>query len=53
MKLYKARELAEILKVNPQTIYRLAKRGEIETYRIGRAVRFLMPTKYESEDKAK
>lgn len=52
-KLYKAKELAEILKVNPQTIYRLAERGEIESYRIGRTVRFVMPTKKESEDKTK
>ena len=28
-KLYKATELADILRVDPQTIYRLAKRGEI------------------------
>ena len=44
-KLYKATELADILRVHPQTIYRLAERGEIESYRIGKSVRFLMPEK--------
>lgn len=43
-KLYTAKELADILKVNPQTIYRLAERGEIESYKIGKSVRFPMPT---------
>ena len=43
-KLYTAKELAEILKINPQTIYRLAERGEIESYKIGKSVRFRMPT---------
>ena len=51
-KLYKATELAELLKVNPQTIYRLADRGEIESYKIGKSVRFLMPN-MESEEQAK
>lgn len=48
-RLYTARELAEIMQVHPQTIYRAAERGEIESYRIGRSVRFVNPT--ESEDK--
>ena len=51
-KLYKATELAEILKVHPQTIYRLAQRGEIESYKVGKSVRFLMPKK-ESEVRTK
>lgn len=42
-KLYKASELAEILNVHPKTIYRAAERGEIESYRIGKSVRFTMP----------
>lgn len=42
-KLYKAQELADILQVNVQTIYRLAKDGKIESYRIGKSVRFPMP----------
>lgn len=48
-KLYTAKELAAILKVNPQTIYRLAERGEIESYKIGKSVRFPMPTERATE----
>lgn len=44
-RLYTAKQLAEILQVNPQTVYRLAKTGEIESYKIGKSVRFLMPDK--------
>lgn len=33
-------ELAEYLRVNPQTIYRKAKAGELPVVRIGRAIRF-------------
>lgn len=43
MKLYTAKELAEILKVSPKTIYKAAERGEIESYRIGKSVRFVNP----------
>ena len=43
-KLYKAKELATILKCNPQTIYRLADRGEIGSIKVGGLRRFLMPT---------
>ena len=42
-KLYKATELAEILGCHPQTIYRLADRGEIESVKVGTLRRFLMP----------
>lgn len=42
-KLYKAKELAEILNCNPQTIYRMADRGEIESIKVGSLRRFLMP----------
>lgn len=42
-KLYKASELAEILRVHPSTIYKLAERGEIDSYRVGKSVRFEMP----------
>lgn len=51
-KLYKATELAKIMQVNPRTIYRLAEQGQIESYRIGKSIRFTMPNK-ESEDKTK
>lgn len=42
-KLYTAKELAAILGVHPQTIYRLAKEKKIDSYRIGKSVRFPMP----------
>lgn len=42
-RLYKATELAEILGCNPQTIYRMADRGDIESIRVGTMRRFLMP----------
>ena len=42
-KLYKAKELAELLNCNPQTIYRLADKGEIESVKVGSLRRFLMP----------
>ena len=43
MKLYKAKELAKILDVNPQTVYRLGSRGKIRSVKVGRLVRFYMP----------
>ena len=33
-------EVAEYLRVNPQTVYRKAKAGEMPAVRIGRAIRF-------------
>ncbi len=33
-------EVAEYLRVNPQTVYRKAKAGEMPALRIGRAIRF-------------
>ena len=42
-KLFTAKELGEILKVSPKTIYKAAERGEIESYRVGKSVRFTMP----------
>ena len=33
-------EVAEYLRVNPQTVYRKAKAGEMPVLRIGRAIRF-------------
>ncbi len=33
-------EVARYLRVNPQTVYRKAKAGELPAVRIGRAIRF-------------
>ena len=33
-------EVAEYLRLNPQTVYRKAKAGELPVVRIGRAIRF-------------
>lgn len=43
MKLYTAKELAKILKVNSATIYRLGQQGKIERYKVGTCVRFPIP----------
>lgn len=43
-RLYTAKELAEILGVHPQTIYRAGERGELNSYKVGKSVRFEMPT---------
>lgn len=48
--LYTAKELAEILKCDPQTIYRMADRGEIEDYRVGSLRRFLLPDRRQNND---
>ena len=42
-RLFKARELAELLNCNPQTIYRMADKGQIESVKVGSMRRFLMP----------
>lgn len=49
-KLYTARELSEIMQVSPKTIYKAAERGEIESYRIGKSIRFVNPMESESEE---
>lgn len=51
-RLYKATELAEILNCNPQTIYRMADKGQIESVKVGSMRRFLMP-KGEEQNNAK
>lgn len=42
-RLFKAKELAELLNCNPQTIYRMADKSQIESVRVGSLRRFLMP----------
>lgn len=37
---YTVRELAKLLRLNPQTIYRIERRGELKGYMVGRAKRF-------------
>lgn len=49
-KLYKAKELAEILHCNSQTIYRLADKGIIESVKVGSLRRFLMPERNEQDN---
>ena len=44
---YTVKELAELLRVSPLTIYRLAVKGELASYKIGRAIR-IRKTDYES-----
>ena len=50
-RLYKAKELAQILRCDPQTIYRLSDRGEIKDVRVGRMRRFLMPERGQNNAK--
>lgn len=43
MKLYKAGELAKLLRVHEKTVYRLGREGKIKRIKVGRAVRFMLP----------
>lgn len=43
MKLYKAQELAEMLGLHEDTIYRLGREQKLETVKVGRSVRFINP----------
>lgn len=49
-RLYKTKELAELLNCNPQTIYRMADKGQIESVKVGSMRRFLMPKGEEQND---
>ena len=42
-KLYRAREVAELLNVNVQTVYRWGEEKILPTYRIGGSIRFELP----------
>lgn len=43
--LYTARQMAAIMQCHPQTIYRMADRGELESIKVGNLRRFVMPDK--------
>jgi len=43
MKLYKAEQIAEMLQLNIQTVWRFGREGKLKTMRVGRAVRFYLP----------
>ena len=44
MRLYTAKELAEVYQIHPKTIYRLGREGKLKRVRVGRSVRFCEPT---------
>lgn len=48
--LYTAKQMAEVLQIHPQTVYRLADRGEIESIKVGKSRRFLMPEGRQNND---
>ncbi len=43
MEIYKAKEIAKMLKVSEQTVRRYGRKGLLETVRMGRTVRYVMP----------
>ena len=43
MKLYTAKEIAEMLQIHPRTVYRLGREGKLRRVRVGRSVRFCEP----------
>ncbi len=43
MKLYKAKEIAEILGVSTQTVWRYGRQGKLQRVQVGRTVRFALP----------
>ena len=43
MRLYKAEEAAEILRVSKQTIWKYGREGKLEVIRFGRTVRYILP----------
>ena len=48
--LYTARELADILHCNPQTIYRLSYKGLIKSVKVGSLRRFEMPEEMKGQN---
>ena len=49
MKLYKAIEIAEILKLPVRTIYRYGREGKLKRVKVGRHVRFVLPEMEETK----
>ena len=43
MRLYTATEIAELIGIHPDSVYRLGRQGKIETVKVGRSVRFILP----------
>jgi excisionase family DNA binding protein len=43
IQIMKVDELADFLKISNETVYRMAKRNEIPSLRIGKAYRFFLP----------
>ena len=48
--LYTARELADILHCNPQTVYRLSYKGLIKSVKVGSLRRFEMPEEMKGQN---
>ena len=48
--LYTAKELADILHCNPQTIYRMAYKGQIKSIKCGSLRRFEMPEEMKGQN---
>lgn len=51
--LYTARQMAAILRCHPQTVYRMADRGELDSIKVGNLRRFLMPREGQNNDSRK
>lgn len=49
-KLYTAKEVAEMMQIHIQTVYRLGRERKLKTLKVGRSVRFLMPGKDDTQD---
>ena len=48
MRLYTAKEAADILRVSKQTIWKYGREGKLEVIRFGRTVRYILPQKEEA-----
>lgn len=50
MKLYKAKEIAEMFQISIGTVYRLGREGKLKAVRFGRTVRYSLEGSYESDE---